>query len=315
VQGVVARKGPLVGKSIKELKFRTRFQCVVIAVHREGTRVTRQIGEIVLHAGDVLLLEASPSFLKNNGDNARCFALLSEIKDSAPPRLKLLIPALLLAAAMLAVYTAGLAPLITTALLASAGMVLIGILTQQEARDAINWDIYVTIAAAFGIGTAMVNSGVAGGIASGLTRVADSLNMGDAGLFAMIYLATVLISNVVTNNAAAALVFPIAIDAAERSGISVVKMSYNLMLAASASFSSPFGYQTNLMVYGPGGYKFLDFIKFGGPMQVVLWIWTVVILSSEMSEFLFWGVGGGILLLSAVGRWRWELRARGLGEA
>jgi hypothetical protein len=118
-------------------------------------------------------MEASPAFMQNNADNSRCFALLSEIKDSAPPRLKLLVPALLLAVAMLAVYTAGVAPLITTALLASAGMVIIGILTQQEARDAVNWDIYVTIAAAFGIGTAMVNSGVAGGIATGLTLVRE----------------------------------------------------------------------------------------------------------------------------------------------
>jgi di/tricarboxylate transporter len=309
VQGVVARKGPLVGKSIRELKFRTRFQCVVIAVHREGTRVTKQIGGIVLHAGDVLLMEASPSFLKENGDNSRCFALLSEIKDSAPPRLKLLIPALLLAAAMLAVYTAGLAELFTTAILASAGMIMIGILTQQEARDAVNWEIFVTIGSAFGIGTAMVNSGVAGGVANGLTSIADGLGMGDAGLYAMVYLATVLISNIVTNNAAAALVFPIAMDAAEKQGISVVKMSYCLMLSASASFSSPFGYQTNLMVYGPGGYKFIDFVKMGGPMQIVLWIWTVVLLSVEgVSSFVWWGVGAVALVASVGGRWQWEKR-------
>ena len=312
VQAVVARKGPLVGKTIKQLKFRTRFNCAVIAAHREGTRVKTAPGEITLQAGDVLLLEASPEFMRNNADNSRCFALLSEIRDSAPPRLKMLIPSLLLAVTMLAVYTAGVASLLETALVASGGMLALGMLTQQEVRDAVNWDIYVTIAAAFGIGTAMVNSGVAGGVARGLTALGEGLGMGDAGLFATVYLATFLISNVVTNNAAAALVFPIAMDAADQAGIDVVKMSFNLMLAASASFMSPFGYQTNLMVYGPGGYKYLDFLKIGVPMQVLLWVFTVAVLSvgdrvSPWAVWGFWIVGAVVLVLAVAVRVRVEL--------
>ena len=97
----------------------------------------------------------------------------------------------------------------------------------------------------------------------------------------MIYLATFLISNVVTNNAAAALIFPIAIEVALDFGVEPKQMAYCLMLSASASFMSPFGYQTNLMVYGPGGYKYWDFLKFGTPMQIVLWLFTVAILSAE----------------------------------
>ena len=313
VQAVVARKGPLVGKSIKQSKFRTRFNCAVIAVHREGTKVKDMPGRIVLQAGDVLLLEAGQNFVKDNKDNTRCytvlakrescsptttnaisipscairypryrcFALLSELDDSTPPRLKLLLPALLLAVTMLAVYSAGVATLLETALCASAGMIMIGILTQQEARDSINWEIYITIAAAFGIGKAMVNSGVAGGVASGLSSVGKSIGIGDAGIYAMIYLATFLISNVVTNNAAAALIFPIGIDVALDFGTDPKMMAYCIMLSASASFMSPFGYQTNLMVYGPGGYKYVDFLKFGTPMQVVLWLFTVGILAAD----------------------------------
>jgi uncharacterized protein with PhoU and TrkA domain len=261
VQAVIARRAKLVGKTVKETRFRTRFGAAVIAVHREGKRVQEHPGNIKLQAGDVLLLEAGPSFLKQNADNDNSFSLLSEVEDSAPPRLKLLVPALFLAVAMLAVYTAGVASLLVSALVASMLMVSFGILSQQEVRDAINWEIYITIACAFGIGTALTNSGVASAIADGLVKLGQAIGIGDAGLFGAVYFATFFISNVVTNNAAAALLFPIAMDAAETTGADRQLMSYILMLGASASFMSPFGYTTNLLIYGPGGYK-VSFIYF-----------------------------------------------------
>ena len=121
----------------------------------------------------------------------------------------------------------------------------------------------------------------------------------------MIYLATFLISNVVTNNAAAALIFPIAIEVALEFGTSPKLISYTLMLSASASFMSPFGYQTNLMVYGPGGYKYMDFLKFGTPMQIVLWLFSVCILSAKSTflNFLFiWLASLAFMILAFVGR-------------
>jgi di/tricarboxylate transporter len=162
-------------------------------------------------------------------------------------------------------------------------MVVIGLLSPQEARDAIDWSLYVAIASAFGISTSLTNSGVAEAVASFLITIGDAFGIGgesavaclfdfegtilwtqpfppsrleltDAGIFGAVYFATALISSFVTNNAAAALMFPIAIGAANTSGINLKLMSYCLMLGAS-DFSTPFGYQTNLMVYGPGGYK------------------------------------------------------------
>ena len=100
-----------------------------------------------------------------------------------------------------------------------------------------------------------------------------------SGIIAAVYFATFLISSIVTNNAAAALMFPIANDAAIQTGVDPIKMSYCLMLGASASFMSPFGYQTNMMVYGPGGYKYNDFLLIGTPMQIVLWVVSVTVLS------------------------------------
>jgi di/tricarboxylate transporter len=278
VQAVIARTGPLVGKTIKDLKFRTRFNCAVIAVNREGVRLHQHIGGIALQGGDVLLLEAGPNFLKENAENTRCFALLSEIKDSTPPRMKMLIPSLLLVAAMLTVFMLEQLSLLMAALCTAMAMVMCGILTQAEARNAVNWEVYITIACAFGIGTAMVNSGVAGGMAQFLVKLGVNLGLGNTGVFAMVYLSTVLISSVVTNNAAAALIFPVAVDAAERANMSLLNMAFCVMLGASASFVTPFGYQTNLMVFGPGGYKATDFIKFGAPLQVLLWIWATVLL-------------------------------------
>lgn len=186
VQAVIARKGPLVGKTVKDLRFRTRYGAAVIAVHREGKRIHDHPGNIVLQAGDVLLLEAGSTFIGKSAENERSFALLSEVKDSAPPRLRLLVPALVITALMLVFATLGIASLLVCALVASILMVALGILSEQEARDAVNWEVFITIASAFGIGTALVNSGVAEAMANGLVYVGESIGIG--GKLALVHL-------------------------------------------------------------------------------------------------------------------------------
>mmetsp|Transcript_84290 Transcript_84290/g.233623 ORF Transcript_84290/g.233623 Transcript_84290/m.233623 type:complete len:1150 (+) Transcript_84290:75-3524(+) len=303
VQAVVARRGPLVGRRVRDLRFRTRFGAAIVAVHREGLRVHATVADVVLHAGDVLLLEAGPSLVAHPTPDVQCsFALVAPLEDSAPPRLRLLVPSILCAVTMLAVYTAGVCSLFVAALFASAVMMLSGCLSQQEARDAVKWDVYVTIAAAFGISKALSNSGLAAASAKFLVQAGRSVNLGDAGLYVAVYLATFLISNVVTNNAAAALIFPIAADAAEQEGIDVLSMSFLLMLAASASFMSPFGYQTNLMVYGPGGYKFKDFVWFGFPMQIAQMAISVLVLTLDLGSVWVWWViaAAGLALISVL---------------
>ncbi|EEH51451.1 divalent Anion:Na+ symporter family [Micromonas pusilla CCMP1545] len=176
--------------------------------------------------------------------------------------------------------------LIVAALFAAGIMMCVGALSEQEARDAIKWDVIVTIAAAFGISKALQNSGVASAVANKLVDAATASGTGYVGLLVAVYLATFLISNVVTNNAAAALMFPIAAEAAEMQGESLLKIAFCVMLAASASFMSPFGYQTNLMVYGPGGYVFADFLRFGSPMQVAQLIVSVTVLA--LGEEWWW---------------------------
>lgn len=279
VQAVISRNGPLVGKTVKEARFRTRYGAAVISVQREGKRVHELPGMVKLQAGDVLLLEAGKSFLGQSPQNESAFALLAEVKDSSPPRLRLLIPTLLITAAALAVYIAQLTTLLCSMLVASILLILLGVISEQEARDSLNWAVYVTIGAAFGIGAGLVNSGVAGGIADFLVKIGVGVGIGDAGVIAGVYITTVLIGNVLTNNATAALVFPIAMNAANQIGTPPNLMAFALMLAASANFMSPYAYTTNLLIFGPGKYKYSDFLLFGVPLQIVLWLSASAILS------------------------------------
>jgi di/tricarboxylate transporter len=178
VQAVIARKGPLVGKTVKEVRFRTHYGAAVIAVNREGKRVHDHPGKIKLQAGDVLLLEAGPTFISKNSENDRSFALLAEVENSAPPRLGKFVLALFLTVTMLVLTTFEISTLLVAALFAAILMVSFGILSQQEARNAVNWEVFVTIGCAFGIGTALTNSGVAGGLADFLVNVGTALGIG-----------------------------------------------------------------------------------------------------------------------------------------
>jgi len=311
VQAVVAKQGPLVGRTPAEMHFRTKYGAAVIAVHRNGKRIQDYPGNIKLHSGDVLLLEAGPTFIARNTDNQRSFALISEVKDSQPPRLNKLKWALLITLIMLIFATIGpmipsmenlnISNLFVLGLIASIVMVSAGIISQQECRDAVNWEVYITIASAYGIGSALTKSGLATVIADFLVAIGVGIGIGPAGLYGAVYFATFLISNVVTNNAAAALMFPIAIEAANSTpGVDNQTMAYCLMLSASASFMSPFGYQTNLLIFGPGGYKMTDFLKIGTPMQLILWIFTTVILTNPLGVWWPSWIGTFVVFIVSV---------------
>jgi di/tricarboxylate transporter len=144
----------------------------------------------------------------------------------------------------------------------------------EAARNSVEWSVLLVIAAAFGIGTAIEKSGLAGLVITGFLDVAHGSPF--AVLVAM-YLVTTVLTEVITNNAAVALVFPVAIGAAERLGVNLEPFIYSLMLAGSASFATPIGYQTNLMVMGPGGYRYVDYIRIGVPLNLALGAITVTL--------------------------------------
>lgn len=162
---------------------------------------------------------------KNNKVDNGSFVLLSLVENSAPPRLRLLVPAMVIVVGMLATYISGLVSLLVSSLAASILMVCLGILSEQEARDAVKWDFYVGIASAFGIGTAMINTGIDHAIADFLVDIGEGLNIGEAGIVGVVYCVTSFLAN---NCAAAVLLFPITINAAEDAGVNRAIMAYTI---------------------------------------------------------------------------------------
>lgn len=267
IEAVVAAQSPFVGRTVRETGFRTNYNAAIIAVHRQGERIRSKVGDIQLRPGDVLLLETDPAFIQKHRHDPN-FALLSEVQGSEPPKHDKAWLATTVLVAMVVAVTAELLPLLTAAVIASAVMLVTGCLTGEQARRSIELRVLVAIAAAFGVGAALERSGAAAGIGRSVVDVA--LPLGAVGVLGAIYVATALLTELVTNNAAAALMFPITAAAAEAAGIDLRPCLLVLMVASSASFSTPIGYQTNLMVYGPGGYRFADFLRFGMPLQLVL---------------------------------------------
>jgi di/tricarboxylate transporter len=155
-------------------------------------------------------------------------------------------------------------------------MVALGCISVGDARQSVEWQVLITIAAAFGVGTALENSGAAAALASGVFEFTEA--WGPLAALALIYGLTSIVTEIITNNAAAVLVFPFCIETARLYDADVRPFLMALVLAASASFMTPIGYQTNLMVYGPGGYRFVDFMRIGAPLNLVLGIVAVLLI-------------------------------------
>jgi len=274
VQAVVAKGSPLVGHTVTDARFRTEYGGVVIAIKRGNNRIREIPSHVKLHAGDLLLIEAGSTFVPNHRYNFNTFALIKEVEGSNPPRPRMFLICVALIATSLAVAALEYQSLMTTAGLVGVLFVMLGVLTQNEARNSLQWDIFITVASAFGVSNAMTASGVSKAVAGGLVKAGLALGIGNIGVYGSVYLAGNLLSAILTNNAAATLMFPIAMNAVDRTGADRFKMAIILMLSASDYITS-FGYQTNLMVCAPGGYSNMDYLKFGAPMQIILWVSSV----------------------------------------
>lgn len=270
IEAVVSNTSPLVGQSVREGRFRTVYNAVVIAVARNGERITdRKIGDIVLKAGDTLLLEAHKSFQEQHR-NSRDFFLVSEVVNSTRPRHEKALLAVGIMVAMILLATFG-EPygigMIHAAALGAGLMLLTRCCTGPQARRSVDWQVLVVIASGFALGRALEVSGAADAIASELIALAG----GNPWVtLAVVYLTTMVFTEMITNNAAASLIFPIAIGSAEKLGADPLPFAIAIMMAASACFSTPIGYQTNLMVMSPGGYRFSDYLRVGIPMNALM---------------------------------------------
>ncbi len=273
LEAVVSPSCPVVGKSIKEGGFRTHYNAAIIAVARNGERLKQKIGEIELLAGDTLLLETSPRFL-NQYRNSSDFFLISKLDDSTPPQHEKRWIARVILGLMIAFIAFQVTTVLNAAILAAGAMLISRCTTGENARNSLDWRILITIGAAFALGEAMQSSGLAQLIGSGVGIFSAGHPLWALGI---IFAVTALLTSMVSNNAAAVIMFPIALAASQQLEVSFMPFAMTLMMAASASFASPIGYQTNLMVAGPGGYHFADFLRAGIPLTIVVAVVTLVL--------------------------------------
>ncbi|MDK2973367.1 MAG: hypothetical protein PWP23_3122 [Candidatus Sumerlaeota bacterium] len=273
-EAVVSHSSPMIGKSIREGRFRARYDAAVIAVARDGERIRMKMGDIVMQPGDTVLLEAHPIFL-DRMRNSRDFYLISRVEDYTPPRYDRAWVAVLILGGMVAAATLFNVDMLMASMVAAALMVMTKCCSAENARRSIDWRVLLAICAALGLGEALKSSGAAAVIAKGFIGLA-----GDHPFLALaaIYILTSFFTEIITNNAAAVLIFPIALATASGLGVSPQPFIISIMIAASASLATPIGYQTNLMVYGPGGYRFSDFLKIGIPANIVIFVTAMIVV-------------------------------------
>ncbi len=271
-EAVVGVASPLSGRTLAEAGFRSRYQAAVVGIHRSGAPVEAKFGQVRLRPGDTLLVLAADGFDQRWSDH-RDFLLVSRLGGS-PPRATRRAPVALLAVVALVVLPAvGVLSVLEASLIAAGAVVLGGVLTPREAREAVDFSVLITIGAAFGLGAALDGVGLAEDLAGGIVTGFDF--MGDTGVVLGIVVATMLLTELITNVAAVALVFPVALETAAQTGLDPRTLALGVAVAASASFLTPIGYQTNTMVYGPGRYRFTDYLRLGVPMSVL----TVILLT------------------------------------
>jgi di/tricarboxylate transporter len=302
-EAVISVSSPLVGRGIREANFRTVYDAAVIAVHRSGQRLTGKIGDIVLRAGDTLLLQTSTGFVRAHRNNPD-FYLVSEVAEAKPVRhekawlsISILITLVLVMAAPDILQWLGFtveggyatlghwATLINHgqalfAIAAAVAMVASRCVSGASARRSIQWDTLFVIAASFGIATAMEKTGLAAALVDACKPVL--MTAGPLAALATVYILTNVLTELLTNNAAAALLFPIALSTAGGLGLDARPFAVAVAVAASGGFVVPIGYQTHMMVFGPGGYRLGDFAKVGLPLNFVWFVVTMIVVP------LFW---------------------------
>ena len=278
IEVVVSSSCRLLGRSIVGGHFRQVYNAAVVAVSRSGAQIRGSIGDVVLHTGDTLLLESRPSFYTRHR-NSRDFFLISRLEESSPIRHTRAILSMVILITMVVLAATGTMGMLNAAALAATALLMTRCLTPVEAMRSIDWQVLLVIIAAFGIGKAMQITGAAELIASSLVGLVQNSPWLVLGI---IYGCTSLFTELITNNAGALLMYPIAMATAQQMGVSVMPFTIAIMMGASASFATPIGYQTNMMVFGPGGYRFADFLKIGVPMNLLMLVVATLLIP------LFW---------------------------
>jgi di/tricarboxylate transporter len=267
-EAVVGANSPLLGQTPKQVGFRGRYQAAIVGVHREGQPVIAKLGEVRLRLGDTLLLLADSSFRERWRDRPD-FLVITPLDGDAAPLPIARGKALWVAAigiGVVVVAGSGLLPILQASLIGAVLLVATGTISARTARDSVEIDVLVVIAASFGLGAAIEQSGLAASLGRAIVELASGLGWRFV-LFGIVA-ATVVLTEFISNNAAAALMFPIAMATASQVGADPRAFAIAVAISASNSFLTPIGYQTNTMVYGPGGYHFSDYVRLGAPLTI-----------------------------------------------
>lgn len=266
VEAVVGPEFPFLDMTIEECDFLGYYQAVVLSVARGGQGNLPDKGlHSRIQVGDTLLLEANKEFA-NQFRFRKDFMLVSMLEDSSPPNFKKTHLALGILALMVILSALEIVPILQAAWLAAGVMLLTRCMNAGLARRSIDFTVLTVIGASFALGEAVEKTGAARFIAE---TVMNSGALTPVLTLILVYAMTAIFTEFITNNAAAVLMFPIAVALANQTGSNVIPFAVAVMFAASASFMTPIGYQTNLMVYGPGGYNALDYLKIGLPMNIL----------------------------------------------
>jgi di/tricarboxylate transporter len=273
-EAVVGNDSRLLGRTLEEIGFRARYQAAVVAIHRSSGRIDRQLGQVELHAGDTLILLAGPDF-RANSRRGRDFLMVARIGGPPPSATKRAPFVGLLALGVIVLAAFEVLDILELALIASGILLATRTISLSEAGEAIDFSVVLLIAASFGIGEAMQETGLAETIANGMLDVFGG--WGDLGIIFGIALSMTILTELISNNAAVVVLFPITLSIAADTGLDPRVMILMIAVMASSSFLTAVGYQTNLMVYGPGGYRFGDLIKAGLPLSITLLILVTLV--------------------------------------
>ncbi|QYO67096.1 SLC13 family permease [Leptolyngbya sp. 7M] len=268
IEAVLLPTSRLVGSTLMRSNFRERFDATVLAIRHKGRLLRQKLSDTELSAGDVLLVEIKQDRIPNfrrSGD----FIITSEMERTEFRRNKALLAIAIVAAVVLGA-TFELAPIVVTAILGAIGLILLGCISVEEAYEAIEWKIIFLLAGVLSLGVALEQSGAAALLSSNILKYVGV--WGPIALVSAFYLLTSILTETMSNNATAALLAPIAIATAKTLELDATPFLMAITFAASASFMTPVGYQTNTMIYGPGQYKFVDFVKIGSPLNLMFWI-------------------------------------------
>jgi di/tricarboxylate transporter len=274
VEIVIAPGSSLVGETLASVNFRQRYDAAALALRRGGELVRQRLEQRPLRVGDALLVQGSVESIERLDYN-RDFIVAQEIERHQYRESKIPV-ALGIVALVVALAAVDVVPIVVSALAGSLAMVLTGCLRPTELYDAVQWDVIFLLAGVIPLGIAMETSGAAALLADAVLLSATVLPL--IAVLGVFYLLTALLTNVISNNASVVLMIPVAVEAAQSPALNADPFAFILAVtfAASTAFMTPVGYQTNLFVYGPGGYRFTDYVRAGAPLQMIFTVVTTL---------------------------------------